>query len=91
MQNATLGKMDQVSRDALNKRAEDSVATNVIPAYTRLVAYIETLHPKALRNDGAWSLPDGDKYYQRQVEAMTTTTTLKAGYSQTTMKAVHRF
>ena len=68
-----LGKMDQASRDALIKRAEDSVATNVIPAYTRLAAYMETLRPKALRNDGAWSLPDGDKYYQHQVEAMTTT------------------
>ena len=66
-------KMDQVTRDALLKRAEDSVTTNVIPAYIKLAAYVETLRPKALRNDGAWSLPDGDKFYQYQVEAMTTT------------------
>ena len=66
-------KMDQATRDALNKRARESVAANVIPAYVKLAAYIETLRAKALRNDGAWSLPDGEKYYQYQVEAMTTT------------------
>ena len=65
-------KMDQAARDALVKRAQESVAANVIPAYVKLAAYIETLRAKALRNDGAWSLPDGDKYYQYQVEAMTT-------------------
>jgi len=66
-------KMDAATRDALAKRAEESMAANVIPAYQKLAAYIETLRPKALRNEGAWSLPDGDKYYQYQVEANTTT------------------
>ena len=66
-------KMDQPTRDALVKRAEESVAANVIPAYIKLGATIESLRPKALRNDGAWSLPDGDKYYEYQIEAMTTT------------------
>ena len=65
-------KMDQATRDVLNKRARESVAANVIPAYVKLAAYIESLRAKALRNDGAWSLPDGEKYYQYQVEAMTT-------------------
>ena len=67
-------KMDQATRDGFVKRAEESVATNVIPAYKKLGSYIETLRAKALRNDGAWSLPDGDKYYQHQIEMMTTTT-----------------
>ena len=66
-------KMDQMTRDSLLKRAEESVSANVIPAYRKLAAYVETLRPKALRNDGAWSLPEGDKFYQYQVEAMTTT------------------
>ena len=65
--------IDQAARDALVKRAEDSVAASVLPAYAKLAAYIDTLRAKALRNDGAWSLPDGDKYYQYQVEANTTT------------------
>ena len=66
------GKMDAPTRDALIRRAENTVASSVIPAYTKLAAYIETLRTKALTNDGAWSLPDGDKYYQHQVEAQTT-------------------
>jgi uncharacterized protein (DUF885 family) len=70
-------KMDQTARDALTKRAEQSVAANVIPAYNKLAAYIETLRTKALRNDGAWSLPDGDKYYEYAIE-MHTTTKMKA-------------
>ena len=65
-------KMAAPTRDALIKRAENTVASSVIPAYTQLLAYIETLRTKALTNDGAWSLPDGDKYYQHQVEAQTT-------------------
>jgi uncharacterized protein (DUF885 family) len=70
-------KMDQAKRDAFAKRAEESVTANVIPAYNKLAAYIETLRAKALRNDGAWSLPDGDKYYDYAIE-MHTTTKMKA-------------
>lgn len=66
-------KMDQATRDAFVKRAEDSAAANVIPAYNKLAAYVETLRAKALRNDGAWSLPDGDKYYEHEIESHTTT------------------
>jgi uncharacterized protein (DUF885 family) len=66
-------KMDQATREAFGKRAEESVAANVIPAYNKLATYIESLRPKALRNDGAWSLPDGEAYYQYQIESNTTT------------------
>lgn len=67
-------KMDVPTRDAFVRRAQESVSTDVIPAYRKLGAYIQTLRAKALRNDGAWSLPDGDQYYQHQIELMTTTT-----------------
>lgn len=66
-------KIDQAKRDALVKRAEASVTASVLPAYTKLAAYVESLRPKALRNDGAWSLPDGEKFYAYQIESMTTT------------------
>jgi uncharacterized protein (DUF885 family) len=66
-------KMDAAAREALVKRAEESVAANVIPAYKNLAAYIDTLKAKATTNNGAWSLPDGDKFYQYQVESQTTT------------------
>lgn len=66
-------KMDQPTRDALLKRATDSVTANVLPAYTKLAAYIESLRGKALTNDGVCALPDGEKFYAYQIEAQTTT------------------
>jgi hypothetical protein len=66
-------KMTPAARDALVKRAEEHVTAHVLPAYSKLAAYIESLRAKALTNDGAWSLPDGEQYYQHQVEAQTTT------------------
>jgi uncharacterized protein (DUF885 family) len=66
-------KMDAATRDALQKRAEESVGKNVIPAYMKLAAVIEALRAKATENNGAWSLPDGEAYYQTMVETHTTT------------------
>jgi uncharacterized protein (DUF885 family) len=67
-------KMDKVTRAALLARVEQAVGASVIPAYNALEAYFETLRPKATRNDGVWSLPDGDRYYQYAIESNTTTT-----------------
>ena len=68
------GKIDAAARDALLARVEQAVAASVIPSYNTLAACFETLRPKATRNDGVWALPDGDRFYQYQVEANTTTT-----------------
>jgi len=66
-------KMDAARKAELAKRAEESVAANVLPAYTKLGAYVDSLKAKATANNGAWSLPDGDKYYEYMIEAQTTT------------------
>ena len=66
-------KMDQPTRDALLKRAEESVTANVLPAYTKLATYLKSLSTKALENNGVWALPDGEKFYNYQIESMTTT------------------
>lgn len=66
-------KMDAATRSALLKRVEQGVGTSVFPAYNALVAYFETLRPKAIRNDGVWALPQGDQYYQYAIESNTTT------------------
>ncbi|MDX2219101.1 MAG: DUF885 domain-containing protein [Burkholderiales bacterium] len=66
-------KMDAARKAELVKQAEDSVAANVLPAYTKLGAYMDSLKNKATENRGAWSLPDGDKYYEYVIEAQTTT------------------
>jgi uncharacterized protein (DUF885 family) len=66
--------MDEAMRSALLARAEQAVAASVIPAYTKLAAYVESLRTKATRNDGVWALPHGDEFYKYAVESNTTTT-----------------
>jgi len=60
-------------RDALLARVAASVQNSVYPAYHSLIDYFTSLQPKAQRNDGAWSLPDGDAYYAWCVRMHTTT------------------
>ncbi len=67
-------RMDEATRSALLARVEQAVATSVIPAYTKLAAYVESLRTKATRNDGVWALPQGDEFYKYAVESNTTTT-----------------
>ncbi len=67
-------RMDEATRSALLARVEQAVATSVIPAYTKLAAYVESLRTKATRNDGVWALPRGDEFYKYAVESNTTTT-----------------
>jgi len=63
----------QADRDALLARVAASVQNSVYPAYHSLIDYFTALQPKAQRNDGAWSLPDGDAYYAWCVRMHTTT------------------
>ncbi|WP_395684477.1 DUF885 domain-containing protein [Dokdonella sp.] len=65
--------MSQADRDALLGRVESSIERNVYPAYSTLIDYFAALQPKVTRNDGAWSLPDGDAYYAYLVRMHTTT------------------
>jgi uncharacterized protein (DUF885 family) len=67
-------RMDAATRAALQARVEQAVGQHVLPAYATLRAYMQSLTPKALRNDGVWALPDGERYYQYLIELHTTTT-----------------
>jgi uncharacterized protein (DUF885 family) len=83
-------KMSDDRRNALLANAQTAVATNVIPGYQKVMTYLETLLKKATRNDGAWSLPDGEAYYNQQIE-LHTTTKMKAGeLHDTGLKEVDR-
>ena len=66
-------RMEAPARAAFLTRAEQAVAASVNPAYEKLVAYLETLRPKATRNDGVWALPQGDEFYKYSIESFTTT------------------
>lgn len=65
--------MDAATRQALLGAAADAIQKSVYPAYRDLIAYFETLKPKAQANRGAWSLPSGDAYYAWCVRMHTTT------------------
>ena len=68
------GEMDAAARDAFTARVEAAVKDSVLPAYAALATEFEALRSKATTNNGAWSLPDGEAYYQHQIESNTTTT-----------------
>ncbi|HET7843166.1 MAG TPA: DUF885 domain-containing protein, partial [Xanthomonadales bacterium] len=67
------GTIDDATRTRLLADVEKAIDDAVFPAYAQLIAYFEALQPKATRNDGAWSLPEGDAYYAYQVASNTTT------------------
>ncbi len=70
-----VGKLDAdaATKRALTKRAEIALLTSVKPAYQDLIAMFERQMATASNDDGASKLPDGDAYYDAQLERMTTT------------------
>lgn len=67
-------ELSEGKRKKLLERAQYTITNSVFPAYRKLTAYFVALLPKANANHGAWSLPDGDRYYAWTVRAHTTTT-----------------
>jgi uncharacterized protein (DUF885 family) len=53
--------------------AEKAITESVIPAYRRLIAFLEEQQPKATSDDGVWKLPDGDAYYAWRLHSQTST------------------
>jgi uncharacterized protein (DUF885 family) len=70
-----IAKLDApaATKTALKKRAEKALLTSVKPAYQDLIAMFERQMAAASNEDGASKLPDGDAYYDLQLERMTTT------------------
>lgn len=62
----------QVFED-LNDRATELLKDAYLPAYQKLISYLEELEKSADTRDGAWKLPDGDAFYQFALKKMTTT------------------
>lgn len=83
-------KMDAATRAALTARVETAVKDSVLPAYAALATEFEALRSTATANNGAWSLPDGDAYYQHQIDSNTTTTMTAAQIHALGLKEVTR-
>ncbi len=61
-------------RDRLLATAAEAVTASVYPAHRSLAALLrDELRPKAKTDAGAWSLPDGERFYAVALRSMTTT------------------
>lgn len=57
--------------------ANDALKNSVLPAYNKLISFLEGQHERATEEDGIWKLPEGDAYFNVAL-ARTTTTDLTA-------------
>jgi len=69
----TMPKLDAARRDALRARVRGEVETGFLPAYRRMLAFLEEQETRATDDDGVWKLPDGDAYYDFALKTFTTT------------------
>jgi uncharacterized protein (DUF885 family) len=71
-----LGKLEDISqrdRDALLDALRNALQLSVVPAYERLITYLEKQQEKAPAEAGAWALPDGADFYRMSLERHTST------------------
>jgi uncharacterized protein (DUF885 family) len=66
-------EMDADTRTRLLAGVSSALKDQVYPAYRGLISYFVALQPKAVENNGAWSLPNGEAYYAWCVRMHTTT------------------
>src|SRR2546421_9501968 len=70
---AKIDKLNDQQRADFQKRVENSITSQVYPAYQKLIAYFQELLPKTTTDDGVWKLPDGDAFYAYALKSNTTT------------------
>jgi uncharacterized protein (DUF885 family) len=71
---AKLKELTDAQRAEFQSRVETSVASQVYPAYKKLIDYFNGVLPKTTTDDGVWKLPDGDAFYAYALRKNTTTT-----------------
>ncbi|MBS1767104.1 MAG: DUF885 domain-containing protein [Acidobacteria bacterium] len=72
-------------------QAAKAVDTGILPAYARLLTFLETDYLKASKPEpGEWALPDGKARYAYDVKVMTTTDLSPAQIHETGLKEVAR-
>ena len=65
--------IDDDARNGMIDSATKALATNVKPAYTKLIALLKTQQAAATTDDGAWKLPDGASFFNNRLQRITTT------------------
>lgn len=65
--------ISNAEKAGLLARAETALRNSVQPAYQKLIATLVSQQAKSPAGDGAWRLPNGDKWYQNRLAWYTTT------------------
>ena len=68
-----IGSLTPGERQAYVRRAEELVASEVIPGYQAMIALFEDMRPQASHDAGIWRIPDGDRIYAAALQSSTTT------------------
>ncbi|MGI8819331.1 MAG: DUF885 domain-containing protein [Chthoniobacterales bacterium] len=71
---AKIAKLTDPIRAEYQQRVENAIATEVYPAYQKLIDNYAELLPKTTTDDGVWKLPDGEAFYAYMLHQNTTTT-----------------
>ncbi|WP_187335536.1 DUF885 domain-containing protein [Novosphingopyxis iocasae] len=72
---AKVGKLDapQAEKDRLIAEAKAAMTGPYREGYDVLLSALDAIEPQAKGNDGAWSLPNGEAYYDARLNFYTTT------------------
>jgi len=70
---AIINSLSSNDKNALLEAAETEIETTVIPAFQDLANYLTDLQKRAPTDDGVWQHPNGEAYYEYQVQHYTTT------------------
>jgi len=73
---AKLAKIESLTADqrqAYIKRAEELVASEVIPGYQAMITLFDDMRPQSSHDAGIWRIPDGDRIYAAGLQSSTTT------------------
>jgi uncharacterized protein (DUF885 family) len=67
-------KLSRIDSIPLNKKKEyitkatEIVTSKIFPAYQKVASYMQTLQDKAREEDGIWSQPGGEAFYQHSIK-----------------------
>jgi uncharacterized protein (DUF885 family) len=68
-----LPELSAADKRALEASCVEAIERVVLPAYRKLIAFLEGQLARATTDDGVWKLPDGDAYYAYRLRSQTTT------------------
>ena len=82
--------LDETQSEDLKKSLSDALNEKYKPAYEKLISYLTSQENRATTDDGVWKFPNGEKYYTRRLQRMTTTQLTAEEIHETGLKEVGR-